>query len=205
MQKHHFIKRPTKEEMRELPKFEGMPIENILVIQTIDDIRFAHNEICKSTHVGFDTESKPNFVANQPKTGPHVVQLATQQHAFLFRPSHKPSNELLTEVIQSEQITKVGFGLKSDRTPIYRALGVKLRSTLELAAIVRRLGYQDQVGLKSAVAIVLNQYLQKSKSTTTSNWGAESLSERQMLYAANDAYASLQIYYKLTKAANHLL
>jgi ribonuclease D len=37
----------------------------------------------------------------------------------------------------------------------------------------------------------------KSKSVTTSNWAARVLSERQLLYAANDAYAAIRIYHAL--------
>lgn len=190
--------------MRELPKFDGLPLERVRLIRSKDDLFFAHDEICKFSHVGFDTESKPKFFANQPKTGPHVLQVSTQNHAFIFLPKHTPSNELLAQIIQSQKIIKVGFGLKSDRGPIHRKLGLKLRSTVELSVIIRRLGYRQQVGLQAAVAIVLDQYLQKSKKLTTSNWAANPLSARQILYTANDAYASLQVYLKLTKVSEHL-
>ena len=205
MQAHQYLERPTKKAMRELPKFNGLPPDKIHLIRTAHDLYFAHSEISKSSHVGFDTESKPNFVANQPRTGPHILQVSTQNHAFLFAPSHMPSNELLAEIIQSETTIKVGFGLKSDRGPIHKKLGAKLRSTIELSAVVRRLGYRQQVGLQTAVAVVLGQYLQKSKKLTTSNWAAKSLSTPQLLYAANDAYASLRVYWELTRTAQHLL
>ena len=205
MKTQQYLERPTREAMRELPNFDGLPLERVRLVRTTDDLFFAHDEISKFSHVGFYTESKPIFVANQPKTGPHVLQVSTQHHAFLFSPNLTSSNELLAEIIQSEKIIKVGFGLKSDRGPIHRKLGLKLRSTVELSVIVRRLGYKQQVGLQAAVAIVLNQYLQKSKKLTTSNWASNPLSARQKLYAANDAYASLQVYLKLTKVAEHLL
>ncbi|MFI3185618.1 MAG: hypothetical protein QX198_06515, partial [Methylococcaceae bacterium] len=56
-----------------------------------------------------------------------------------------------------------------------------------------------------AVAIVLGQYLQKSKTLTTSNWAAKILSDHQQLYAANDAYASLCVYHELVSIAPHVL
>ncbi|MCB1750153.1 MAG: 3'-5' exonuclease domain-containing protein 2 [Gammaproteobacteria bacterium] len=205
MKNHQYIERPTREAMRELPKFEGLPLERICLVRSKDDLIFAHEQISKFSHVGFDTESKPVFVANQPKTGPHLLQVSTQYNAFLFLPNHTTSNELLSEIIQSENIVKVGFGLKSDRGLIYKKLGFKLRSTLDLSVIVRRLGYRQKVGLQAAVAIVLEQYLQKSKSLTTSNWARNPLTARQKLYAANDAYASFQVYMKLTEVAKHLL
>jgi ribonuclease D len=205
MQDRHYLERPTKDAIRELPKFDGLPLDRIYLIRLKDDLDFARSELSKVSHVGFDTESKPNFVANQPKTGPHVLQVSTLHNAFLFTPNHAPSNDLLSEIIQSETIVKVGFGLKSDRGPIYRKLGAKLRSTVELSAVVRRLGYRQQIGLQTAVAVVLGQYLQKSKKVTTSNWTANPLSASQVLYAANDAYASLRVYLELSRMAKHLL
>lgn len=205
MNARQFLKRPTKEAIRELPKFEGLPLQKICLVRTADDLLFAHDEISKVSHVGFDTESKPNFVANQPKTGPHLVQIATEQYAFLFTLDDSPGNELLSEIIRSDKIVKVGFGLKSDRGPLYNKLGATLDPTIELSVAVRRLGYKQQVGVQAAVAVVLGQYLQKSKKLTTSNWAAKILSDRQLLYAANDAYASLCVYHELVRIAPHVL
>ena len=35
--------------------------------------------------IGFDTESKPTFVKGEASTGPHLVQLATDTHVYLFQ------------------------------------------------------------------------------------------------------------------------
>jgi RNA polymerase sigma factor for flagellar operon FliA len=48
--------------------------------------------------------------------------------------------------------------------------------------------------VKTAVADLLGQQLQKSKKVATTNWASRVLSERQMLYAANDAHAALRVY-----------
>lgn len=205
MNARQFLERPTKEVIRELPKFEGLPLQKICLVRTADDLFFARDEISKVSHVGFDTESKPNFVANQPKTGPHLVQISTRQYAFLFTLEYSSGNELLSEIIRSDNIVKVGFGLKSDRGPIYNKLGITLDPTIELSAAVRRLGYKQQVGVQAAVAIVLGQFLQKSKKLTISNWAAKTLSDRQLLYAADDAYASLCVYHELVRIAPHVL
>ena len=45
--------------------------------------------------------------------------------------------------------------------------------------------------------MLFNRKLNKSKSVTTSNWAQRELSDRQLLYAANDAYAALQVYHAL--------
>jgi ribonuclease D len=43
------------------------------------------------------------------------------------------------------------------------------------------------------VGTVLQQRFRKSKSLTTSNWAAANLAPKQLLYAANDAYAALRV------------
>jgi len=205
MQARQYLERPLKEAMRELPVFSGLPLQHIVVIRSTGDLDLAHRELVDASHVGFDTESKPTFLANQPQTGPHLVQVATPRHAFLFLPTYAPSHELLAEIIQSQRTLKVGFGLTSDSGPLQRRFGATLQSTVELSAVVRRLGYRQQVGLQAAVAIVLGQYLSKSKRITTSNWSAHPLSDAQKLYAANDAYASLCVYRALLASAPKLL
>ena len=61
------------------------------------------------------------------------------------------------------------------------------------------------VGAKVAVAHFFGQKLHKSKKTGTSNWANPRLSERQMLYAANDAHVALTLYRAwLAGAPNHL-
>ena len=47
---------------------------------------------------------------------------------------------------------------------------------------------------KVAVAHFFGQKLQKSKKTGTSNWASAHLSERQLIYAANDAHVALRLY-----------
>lgn len=205
MKVRDYLERPTKEAIRSLPRFPGLPIDRVRLVRTDDEVSFAHDEIRKASHVGFDTESKPSFIANQPRTGPHLVQIATSNYAFLFPIDGRAGVETLREIIVAEGIVKVGFGFKSDHGPIRTKLGVKLHPFAELSVAVRRLGYKQQVGLQTAVAVVLGQYLQKSKKITTSNWGAKNLSVAQQLYAGNDAYASLCVYLELAKSAPHVL
>ncbi|MFP2768115.1 3'-5' exonuclease [Oceanisphaera sp. KMM 10153] len=209
MDTREYLERPTKNAMRELPEFSGLSQANIHLIESAGQVSFAREQLGNCTHIGFDTESKPTFMAGETGTGPHLVQLATPEHAFLFTAGHLAGNvagrALLAEVLQSDRIIKVGFGLKSDRGPVQRLLGVGLHTTMELSGAVKRLGYRQQVGLQAAVAVVLGEYLPKSRRVTLSNWAAESLSAAQQSYAANDAYASLRVYQALSQTAPQLL
>lgn len=200
-----YLERPTKEAMRLLPPFAGLPLARIHLVRTEQQAQWAHEQCVAAGYVGFDTESKPTFHADQPRNGPHLLQLATDSEAFLFSPELGAGAESLRQILSSASVLKVGFGLASDRGLIMQKLGVMPAPLLDLAIAVRRLGYKQQVGLQSAVAIVLGRYLQKSKRVTTSNWAAKQLSSAQLLYAANDAYAGLCVYRELLRTTPQVL
>jgi len=188
------LARPEKSAIRELPPFEGLTRKEIVLLRNIDQVRAAADVLAGVEYVGFDTETKPVFLANQPKVGPHLLQIATTRCAFLCRPDFGPAVDLFRGVLTAASIAKAGFGLMSDHGPVERLLGARMRGTVELSQLVKQLGYAQMVGLQLGVAIVLGRYFRKSKRITTSNWGAASLSDAQLLYAANDAYASLMVY-----------
>jgi ribonuclease D len=50
--------------------------------------------------------------------------------------------------------------------------------------------------------MLFNRRFLKSKSVTTSNWAMKELTERQLLYAANDAYAAIKVYHALREGGN---
>jgi len=158
-----------------LPPFEGLQLSQIHVLKSKTQIDFAARELMNARFVGFDTETKPVFTKDAVRDGPHVVQLATLEHAFIVQVDAAGTHEFLRSVIESTHIVKVGFGLKSDRGPLRRKLGIRLGEAVDLAPVVRRLGYSQAVGVKAAVAIVLGQRLVKSKSVTTSNWALPKL------------------------------
>jgi ribonuclease D len=59
--------------------------------------------------------------------------------------------------------------------------------------VFRERGYRKDMGVKAAVAVLFGQRFAKSKKAATSNWSARTLSESQILYAANDAWAARRV------------
>ena len=123
----------------------------------------------------------------------------TAGHAFIAQTALPEAQGFLRTMIESNEVVKVGFGLASDRPQLYRKLGAQLGQSIDVSHMVKRLGFKDAVGLKTAVAVVLRQRLQKSKKATTSNWANATLSPQQLQYAANDAHASLLVYLALAR------
>ena len=192
--KSDLLERPTKEQIALLPPFAGLSLNQIVVLRSPAQLEDAYRAIERERFVGLDTETKPTFTKGAEATGPHVVQFAVRNRAFIVQLGKEPPLPFLKSVIESREIVKVGFGLKSDRGPLFRTLGVKVGAIVELTGTLRALRYKQALGAKAAVAIVLGQRLQKSKSVTTSNWASPDLKPNQLLYAANDAYAALCVF-----------
>ena len=194
---------PSKTETSLLPLFEGISSDQIYVPGTPAECRNAVDEILAAGIGGFDTEAKPTFRKGQKSEGPHVVQVALTDKAFIFQLHRSECEKAAAEIIASRHILKVGFGLKNDHKQIRNRLGITLDHVLDLDQVFRKLGYHGQIGVRGAMGVLLKQCFKKSKSITTSNWALPELTPRQLLYAANDAYAALKIMEAL-QAEGHL-
>lgn len=144
--------------------------------------------------IGFDTESKPTFRKGEISSGPHLIQLATASRIYLFPVATAPDLEDMKAVLESTRVLKVGFGLDGDLALLHSRLGIEVRNVLDLARALRGEKSMQSLGARSAVVKYFGQRLKKSRRTTTSNWANPRLTERQMLYAANDAGVALRVY-----------
>jgi len=184
---------PTKAETALLRPFAGLSPDRIYVPKTKPECEAAADEIFAAGVAGFDTEAKPTFRAGEKSGGPHVVQFALTDKAFIFQLHRRDCLKTVAILIESDRVLKVGFGLKNDHGQIRNRLGVKPNAVLDLDHIFRKRGYKGQIGVRAAMGAVLNLSFPKSKSITTSNWAGTELSPRQLSYAANDAFAALKI------------
>jgi ribonuclease D len=91
----------------------------------------------------------------------------------------------LKALLADASITKIFHFARFDVAVLYHALGV-MPQPVYCTKIASRLTrtYTDRHGLKDLVAEVLNINL--SKQQQSSDWGADSLSEAQIAYAASD-------------------
>jgi ribonuclease D len=196
---------PTKTEIALLEPFVSLTLECIHVPTSREGFASATAEIKAAGIVGFDTESKPTFVTGDVSEGPHVVQFALHNQAYPFQLHRADGHPFLIELLQSEQVIKVGFGLKSDSGQIYAKLGVHLGAVVDLNTLFSMDGYHKHMGVQAAVGLVFNQRFPKSKKVTTSNWSQPQLTPQQLLYAANDAYAALKVLDALDRPREDLL
>ncbi len=186
---------PDSEEL--LPPYDGIKLVAVRLVKTERDAAEALAALSAMDAIGFDTESKPTFLKGEVSTGPHLVQLATDEAVFLFQIGAAPALEVLKgvlkTVLESRAILKVGFGLQDDVKRLHAKLGIDADNVLDLSTALRK-GERNTLGAKTAVARFFGQKLQKSKKITTTNWSLPRLSEKQILYAADDAHVALKIY-----------
>lgn len=176
-----------------LPPYPGIQPHNVLLVQSQADMDQAFTALMAADVLGFDTESKPTFSKGQDSGGPHLIQLATDTRAYLFPTLRLTSLDAVKTVLESAAILKVGFGLSEDTRRLQGKLGIQVENVLDLSKAMREVKRND-MGAKAAVAKYFGMKLQKSKKTSTSNWAAAELSERQIKYAADDAQVALLVY-----------
>jgi RNA polymerase sigma factor for flagellar operon FliA len=183
----------------------GLQMNQITIVNTITSLSAAMNDIHMNSIIGFDTESKPTRIKGEVSLGPHLVQLSTLDRAYLFSiPSLVSSSsklelevqKSLRDIFQNKDICKVGFGLASDTKEIRAKFGVEISNIVDLGWELREGEERSQVGTQRAVLRVLGRHFDKPKKVSMSNWGLpiERFTERQILYAANDAYVALLVH-----------
>ena len=171
---NNFTDKISNEETAALPaiEFKG----EIRIIEHERDIVPACKFLMKQAVVGFDTETRPSF---RPGISYRVslLQLSTPQLCFLFRLNKIPLAKPILQVLETDSILKIGDG-----------------GFVDLQSIAPEWGIEDK-SLRKLSAIVLRQRV--SKAQRLSNWEAATLTDKQKLYAATDAWVCTAIYDKL--------
>lgn len=97
---------PSPDEIRQLPLFENIARQNIVLIQNLEQCRAIEAELKTAAVLGFDSESKPTFNVGEVSTGPHLIQLATLEKRIYFSSMMKFGNFY-------SQFLPIGIKLKS--------------------------------------------------------------------------------------------
>jgi ribonuclease D len=188
---------PDKEAIALLPPFDRLGLDRITLVSTALQAHQAFEQLMQSRAWGFDTESKPTFKVGEHSDGPHVLQLATPERAWVIQLHEPECRSIAAQLLAAPGIVKAGFGLGDDRKRIVHKLGIEPQGILELNTVFHQRGYRKDMGVKGAVAVLFQQRFIKSKKAATSNWANARLSEAQLVYAANDAYAAIRVWQAL--------
>ena len=181
----------SNEEINALPlaAFDG----SVEVIEQTAQLEDAFAEIKKHVVVGFDTETKPVFVSGHYNKV-SLVQIALPKKVFLIRLKHVGMAPQIIHFFEHERIVKAGVALRDDVKALQKLKHFEPAGFLELADLAKKAGLQVE-SVKKLTALLLGFRI--SKSAQTSNWEAPVFNEKQISYAATDAWVCLNIYNKL--------
>ncbi|HHT22761.1 MAG TPA: 3'-5' exonuclease domain-containing protein 2 [Bacteroidales bacterium] len=183
----------SKEEVNQLPiaEFTG----KIVLVDTRKVIDKALDELFEHPIVGIDTETRPSFTRGIAYKV-SLLQLATSDTAYLFRLNKVGFPKRLIEFLSDEKILKIGLALRDDFNGLAKQRKFKAAGFIDIQNIAKDYGILE-LGLQKIFAILFGQKISKSQRLT--NWENDVLTEAQKLYAATDAWATLQIYLRLSQ------
>lgn len=169
----------------------------IEIINSSERLEDAINNIQLAPFIGFDSEQKPTFKKGQASNGICLVQLATASKCYLIQIKQIDNLLPLINLLEDEKIIKVGTGLKGDNEALFKQFRLRLKSTIDIENIFKKLSSKNQIGAKKAASIILNEKLQKSKNISRSNWENVELSPGQIKYASEDATVVYDVMNKI--------
>ncbi|MEQ8423407.1 MAG: 3'-5' exonuclease, partial [Cyclobacteriaceae bacterium] len=178
----------TNEEINSL-RLASFPGEIQLVTES-RNVSKVFEEISSYEVVGFDTETRPSFHKGQHYSV-SLLQLAIPDKAFLFRLNYTGVTKEMVSFLENDEILKAGIGLRDDIKALQKLKKFDADGFVELSTIAKKKGLQVE-SVKKLAGLVLGFRI--SKSAQTSNWEAERFTEKQLSYAATDAWVCLELY-----------
>jgi ribonuclease D len=151
-------------------------------------------EISKYDVVGFDTETRPSFKKGQVYQV-SLLQLAVPKKAYLIRINHTGVTEDVAELFENKKIIKAGVGIRDDIKALQKLRKFEAAGFEDLSTLAKSAGLQVE-SVKKLTALLLGFRI--SKSAQTSNWEAPTFTQKQIEYAATDAWVCLELYHKLS-------
>ena len=181
----------SKEEINTLPlaAFEG----DVQLVTESKKVSRAISELSEHEVVGFDTETRPSFHKGQ-RYDVSLLQLALPKKVFLFRLNHTGFTNEMVSFLENEEILKAGIGLRDDIKALQKLQRFQADGFVELSTIAKSKGLQVE-SVKKLAGLILGFRI--SKSAQTSNWEAIDYTDKQISYAATDAWVCLRLYNSL--------
>ena len=192
------IKTISKEAINDLPQVEFRGA--IDLIEDNAQALAALRTLSTERVLGFDTETRPSFSVGEvyPVS---LLQLATADHAYLFRLNKMPSfPQELADLLANPNIIKAGVAIHDDVKGLQKLKPFVAGGFVDLSVEAKKMGVTT-FGLRALTAIFLGERLSKAAKLT--KWDQRYLSEAQLHYAANDAVVGFKIFEKMEGLKRH--
>lgn len=145
--------------------------------------------------MGVDTETRPSFKKGQQHKV-SLLQVATEDVCFLFRLNYIGMVTSVISLLSNTDVPMVGLSWHDDLAALQKRMEFKPGLFIDIQDIIGDIGIED----KSLQKLYANIFKQKiSKRQRLTNWDADVLSDKQMSYAATDAWACVRLYKEILK------
>lgn len=190
---NRFIDKISNESAAQLPAigFRG----EIRIVEHERDIAAACEYLAAQPLLGFDTETRPSF---RPGVMYRVslLQLSSAERCYLFRLNKIPLSKPILRLLEDRALPKIGADVAGDLRSLRQLRHFRDGGFIDLQTIAPAWGIEEK-SLRKLSAIVLGQRV--SKAQRLSNWEAATLTDKQKLYAATDAWVCTRIYERLLR------
>ncbi len=185
----------TPDEINSLPlrTFNG----KTHVISQPDQLVKVVKEVESHEIIGFDTETRPSFKKGQVHQV-SLLQLAIPRKVFLIRLNHTGITEELAGLFSNGGVIKAGVGIRDDLKALQKLRAFEPAGYCDLARLAKEAGLQVE-SVKKLTALLLGFRI--SKSAQTSNWEVATFTQKQIEYAATDAWVCLELFHRLKSKA----
>lgn len=186
--RNDFIDKISNEQTALLPAIEFRG--EIRVVEQERDIAAACKYLAAQPVLGFDTETRPSFKAGVTYRVA-LLQLSTPRRCYLFRLNRMRFEKQLVKLLENKAILKIGADVAGDIRSLLALRRFRPGGFVDLQQLAPDWGIEEK-SLRKLSAIVLGKRV--SKAQRLSNWEAAQLTEKQMRYAATDAWICPEIY-----------
>jgi len=169
---------------------------SIILIENERQIDAALPEILRERILGFDTETRPNFTKGRQHLV-SILQLCGAEKVWIIRLA--PLRHRLADiyaVLENPAIKKVGLAVHGDIIALKERWLFSPAGFVDIAVATSRIGVIN-TGMRNLVALVLGERISKAAQLT--NWASDILTDKQIEYAATDAWMSRRLFLEIKK------
>ena len=173
-----------------------LPIE---LVETPEQLERALPEILAEKILGFDTETRPSFSKSQHfEVG--ILQLGGERKVWVIRLNSLGDYVAdIYKVLERPDIVKAGLAVQGDIRSLSKRMQFKPAGFVDVSDTTYKMGVIN-TGMKNLAALFFGERV--SKSAQMSNWDAEELTQKQVDYAATDAWISRRLYLEVKRVVD---
>ncbi len=187
-----FRRKFSNEEINRFPAYQYSG--EIVLVNDKNDLPTALEALEQESVLGFDTESRPVFSKGKRSNPPSLLQLAASDKVFIFQLGCIGFDRELALILENAAMLKAGVAVRDDIRELQRLHNFQPGGFVDLSQVAKHNRLETH-GLRNMAANFFGMRI--SKGARCSNWALKTLSRKQLLYAATDAWISRKLYFEM--------